>query len=155
MSHNIPPQCLGAWRVGQKKGTGPRSTYRLTDHSKQMRSLLSQGQPTLATLNCTSLRNPQLPLQALEAALAAQQHIRHWLSDNIDITALAHATHRRTHANTHTWGKYTQTPPRNTHARTPQQRKTFAQKNPARAQQVVAQASTNTQMSQGLFPSDC
>ena len=142
MSHNIPPQG-GTKR--KELGLG-RPRPRLTDHSKQMRSLLSQGQPTLATLNCTSLRNLNCHFKRLRLP---------WLPDNMDITALAHATYRRTHANTHTWGKYTQTPLRNTHARTPQQCKTHAQKNPARAQQVVAQASTNTQMSQGLFPSDC
>ena len=107
-----PPSCLGCGgrEKRQKLGLGQP---RLTDHSKQMRSLRSQGQLTLATLNCTSLRN----LNCLRLHwLPDNMDIMRWLPNNMDITALARATHRRTHAHTHTWGKYNQTPLKRTHA---------------------------------------
>ena len=116
-----PPQFLGAWRVGKEKKLG-LGRPRLTDHSKQMRSLLSQGQLTLATLNCTSLRNLNCHSKSLRLpCLPDNMDITHWLPNSMDITALARATHRGTHAHTHTWGKYNQIPLRCTHACTPQQ----------------------------------
>ena len=82
-----------------------------------MCSLRSQGQPTLATLNCTSLRNLNCHFKSLRLPwLPDNMDITHWLPNNMDITALARATHRRTHAHTHTWGKYNQIPLRCTHA---------------------------------------
>ena len=89
-----PPQFLGAWRVGKEKKLG-LGRPRLTDHSKQMRSLLSQGQLTLATLNCTSLRNLNCHSKSLRLpCLPDNMDITHWLPNSMDITALARATHR-------------------------------------------------------------
>ena len=83
MSHNIPPSVLGrgGWDKRKELGLG---RPRLTDHSKQMRSLLSQGQPTLATLNCTSLRNLNCHFKSLRLPwLPNNMDIRHWLPNNL------------------------------------------------------------------------
>ena len=98
-----------------------------------MRSSLPRGQPSLAALICTSLRNLNCHFKSLRLHwLPDNMDTTHWLPNNMDITALARATHRRTHAHTHTWGKYNQIPLRCTHACTPQQFKMTAQMIPTR-----------------------